>query len=304
MTLAVLTPTYAPDFESFCALHRSVLEFSDPSVSHYAVVPDEDEPLFSTLNSRRLHLVRYSELLPKSFVSTAWFARAVARIPRVPRGARFIAVNLRHPWPPLRGWLLQQIVKLRLATSVEADVVLLADSDVQIIRPVAASMFVDRSHVRVYRKPAGVTAEMKRHVTWHKTARRLLGVLPDGGPPYDDHVSSFISWDPTVVRRAVERIHEASGCPWETAVAREWDFSEYVLVGEYLREFVEPEKRPFTSDRTLCHSYWDSAPLTMDRARAFVESLSPDDVAIHVQSVSGTSADVLTYVRRAVQGMR
>jgi hypothetical protein len=161
-------------------------------------------------------------------------------------------------------------------------------------------MFCNGATVRAYRKPAGITAEMNRHVCWHQTARRLLGVPRDGDPPYDDCVGSFISWDPRIVRSAVERIGEVAGCAWETAVAREWDFSEYVLVGEYLQEFVSPEKRAFRSDRTLCHSHWSSMPLNMEGARAFVESLSPDDVAIHVQSISHTSEDILAYIRSAL----
>jgi hypothetical protein len=40
MTLAILTPSYAPDFDAFAALHRSVLQFTDPDVLHYVVVPD------------------------------------------------------------------------------------------------------------------------------------------------------------------------------------------------------------------------------------------------------------------------
>jgi hypothetical protein len=145
---------------------------------------------------------------------------------------------------------------------------------------------------------------MTRHVRWHQTARRLIGVPPDGDPPYEDPVGSFISWDPRIVRSAVERIREVAGRPWETAVAREWDFSEYVLMGEYVREFVPPDKRPFTSDRTLCHSYWSSTPLTMHAAREFVDSLSPDDVAIHVQSISRTPPDILGYIRGAVAHRR
>jgi hypothetical protein len=58
MILAVITPSYAPDFESFRLLHRSVLACSDASVIHYVVVPDEDEPLFSELRSSRLRVIR------------------------------------------------------------------------------------------------------------------------------------------------------------------------------------------------------------------------------------------------------
>ena len=301
MTLAILTPSYAPDFDSFSALHRSVLEFTDPAVLHYVVVPDEDLPLFATIRSSRMVLVGYRALLPRTFVSTAWFAHAVARIPRVPRGARFIAVNTRRPWPPLRGWLLQQIVKLSMAMRAECDTVLVIDSDAQLIRPVAEATFSSGAAVRFYRKPAAITAEMTGHVQWHAAARRMLGVAPGGPPPYADPIGSLISWDPDVVRLCTARLADVSGRAWETAVSREWEFSEYVLYGEYLAEFGTERQLSFVADRTLCHSHWDPRPLDLERAAEFVESIHPDDIAVHVQSNSHTPPEVLRFIRSAVQ---
>jgi len=301
MTIAILTPSYGPDFDAFAALHRSVLEFTDPSVLHYVVVPDADLPRFATLQSSRMVLLGERELLPSSFVSTAWFARAVARIPRVPRGARFIAVNMRHPFPPLRGWLLQQIVKLSMAIRAECDALVLLDSDCQLIRPIDESMFVSPRGVRFYRKPAGITAEMGRHATWHQNARRMIGVPPDGMPPYADPIGSLIPWDPNIVRRCTEQLAAVSGRHWQTAVSREWEFSEYVLYGEYIAEFGTADELSFAADRTLCHSYWDQRPLDLAGARQFIESIEPDDVAMHVQSNSQTAPAVLEYIRSAVR---
>ena len=300
MNLAILTPSYAPDFDSFAELHRSVLENTDPSVPHYAVVPDEDLPLFSSLASSRLVLVGYRGLLPRSFVSTAWFAHAVARIPRVPRGARFIAVNVSRPLPPLRGWLLQQIVKLSMAMRVECDTLVVIDSDAQFIRPISEQTFASPAAVRFYRSPGAITAGMTRHVAWHQTARRMLGVPPDGLPPYNDPIGSLVSWDPVVVRRCTERLAEVSSRRWETAVSREWEFSEYVLYGEYLEEFGSKRQLSFVADRTLCHSHWDPRPLDLAGARLFVDSLDDADVAVHVQSNSHTSRDVLGFIRAAM----
>jgi hypothetical protein len=300
VTLAILTPSYAPDFDSFAALHASILRFTDPAVVHYVVVPDEDVPLFATLSSSRMVLLGYKQVLPSSFRSTAWFARAVTAIPRVPRGARFIAVNLSHPWPPLRGWVLQQVVKLSVAVRMECDTLLVIDSDAQLIRPVAEEAFATATAVRFYRRPGAITADMTRHVGWHSTARRMLGARPDGPPPYADPIGSLISWDPDVVRQCTGRLAEVSGRDWETTVSREWDFSEYVLYGEYLSEFGTPTQLSFTADDTLCHSHWDPHPLDMEGARRFLDSLDARAVAVHIQSNSHTPTDVLAYIRSAV----
>jgi hypothetical protein len=300
VTLAILTPSYAPDLDDFAALHASVLKYTDPSVMHYVVVPDRDLPLFAPLASSRMTLLGESSVLPRSFVSTAWFGRAVAAIPRVPRGARVIALNVRRPWPPLRGWLLQQIVKLSVAMRVECDTLLLVDSDVQLIRPVEERMFASPTAVRLYRNPGAITSGMPRHVVWHNTARRMLGVPPDGPPPYDDPISSFTAWDPAVVRQCTERLAEVSGRDWETAVSREWDFSEFVLYGEYVSTLGTPAQSSFTADDSLCHSHWNPHPLDIDGAKRFVETLKSTDVAVHIQSNSHTPQDIRDYIRAAV----
>lgn len=300
MTLAILTPSYAPDFEDFAVLHRSVLQYTDPAVVHYVVVPDEDIPLFSPLKSSRMVLVGYRELLPKYFVSAAWFGRAVARIPHAPRGARFIAVNSRRPWPPLRGWLLQQIVKLSMAIEAECDTLLVIDSDAQLIRPVAESTFASRAAVRFYRRPEGITANLTRHVRWNQTAHRLLGIDSHTIPPYDDPIGSVISWDPTIAIACTNLLTEVSGRPWETAISREWEFSEYVLYGTYLSEFGSIRQLSFSADRTLCHSHWDPVPLDLDGANRFIETIKPDDVAIHIQSNSHTALHIRNYIRGSI----
>ncbi|GAB3604654.1 DUF6492 family protein [Conyzicola nivalis] len=301
MTLAILTPSYAPDFDSFAVLHRSVLEFTDAAVVHYVVVPDEDLALFATIASGRMVLIGYRDLLPKSFVSTAWFAHAVARIPRAPRGARFIAVNVRRPWPPLRGWLLQQIVKLSMAMRTDCDTLLVIDSDVQLIRPVTEDAFASSTAVRFYRSPEAITAGMTRHVAWHHAARRMLGVAPDGLPPFADPIGSLISWDPEVVRQCTDRLSEVASRGWETVVSREWEFSEYVLYGEYLAEFGTPRQLSFVASSTLCHSHWDPRPLDLEGARRFVDSIDPADVALHVQSNSNTPPEIVDFIRSATR---
>jgi hypothetical protein len=301
VTLAVLTPSYAPDFDSFAILHRSVLEFTDAEVVHYVVVPDEDLALFATIASSRMVLIGYRDILPRSFVSTAWFAHAVARVPGVPRGARFIAVNARRPWPPLRGWLLQQIVKLSMAMRAQCDTLLLVDSDVQLIRPVAEHTFATPAAVRFYRKPDAITADMTRHVAWHRVARRMIGAAPDGLPPFADPIGSLISWDPEIVRQCTDRLSDVSSRPWETAVSREWEFSEYVLYGEYLAEFGTARQLSFAATTTLCHSHWDQIPLDLDGARRFVDSIDPADVAVHVQSNSNTPPEIVDFIRSATR---
>ncbi|AYG03183.1 DUF6492 family protein [Gryllotalpicola protaetiae] len=298
--LTVMTPSYAPDFDSFVRLHRSVQRFTNADVQHIAIVPSADRDLFASIDDSRLQVVDYRELLPRSVVQTGWIAHAAARVPRLPRGARIAAINLRRPWPPLRGWVIQQLAKLAAASAVEDGVIVFLDSDAELIRPIDASTFSRTDGtVRFYRKPDAVTDETSRHMGWHRVARELIGTQPLPGPR-PDFIAGLVTWNPAIVRACLAEIENVTGRRWVEAVGGRRDFSEYQLYGEFLDEFGTSAQTAFTSDDPLCHSHWEPRPMTQLEARAFVDSIRPDDVAIHVQSNSDTSADVIRYVRTAL----
>ena len=121
--LEILTVTYAPDLELFEDLHASIARFTDDQVVHRVVVDDADRELFERFHSDRCQILGVRETLPKTFV-------------KVP--TKSLMINLRHPWPPVRGWIFQQLVKLSMAERSDADVLLLMDSDVVLTKPVDA----------------------------------------------------------------------------------------------------------------------------------------------------------------------
>ena len=106
--LEILTKTYAPDLELFEDLHASIAKFTDKEVVHRVVVDDADKGLFERFHSDRCQILGVRETLPKTFV-------------KVP--TKNLMINLRHPWPPMRGWILQQLVKLSMAERSNADVI-------------------------------------------------------------------------------------------------------------------------------------------------------------------------------------
>jgi hypothetical protein len=289
MSLAVVTPSHAPDLASFRRLHASVLRWSDPGVRHIVAVPELDVPLFRTVGDQRLEVVGYRGLLPREFVQTT----RLARLKGLPRGYRIGAVNSRRPWPPIRGWMLQQIVKLALVSRLDDDVALLIDSDVLAIAPLDETVFRRDGSVRLYRFPHGVDDSMTRHRRWLDESARLLG-MPTSETDSPDYIAPFNSWSPTVVRAALDRVSEVSGMPWSRTIGASLDFSEFMLVGSYTS--AQHDGATFASDRSLCHSHWDPRPLDLADAQAFAETLEPDDLAIHIQSNSDTSEDVLRWV--------
>jgi len=295
--VVIVTPTHAPDFASFARLHASVEAYAEPGIRHVAIVPTADLPLFRSLGGERLELITQREVLPRSFVETTRLGRLAASVPGLPRGARVAGVNLRRPWPPLRGWVLQQVIKFAIAERIEERAAVFIDSDVELIRPFAASAFVAADGVvRRYRAPGAVNDGMPRHLAWHRVARRLIGAPPPDGPR-DDFVAGIVSWDTDLVRALLARVAETGGRPWPTSIGSEPDVSEFILYGEYVTAFGGDRARSFDSPDSLCHSYWDPKPMSAAEAVRFVERLPASALAIHIQSNSSTSDETLRLVR-------
>ncbi|WP_170856931.1 DUF6492 family protein [Geodermatophilus africanus] len=274
--MAVLTPSYAPDFELCRDLHRSVLRHAPTEVEHHLLVPKRDARLFAQLKGPRTRLHVAEDFLPKTFLSP----------PRLN-----YSINLRRPLPPIRGWIRQQILKLAAAAQLEMDVVIVADSDVEFIRPFSAKVFRKDDVVRFYRRPEAIDVTLPRHLIWHDVTRRLLG-LPAATPPLPDYVAPLVACDPNLVSSMLRKVSEVTREPWTSAVGAELHFSEYTLYGVYIEEVADPLARSFVSDDSLCHEYWNEEPLDPQSAETFLSAVRPTDVAVMISAKSRTPLGV------------
>jgi len=274
--MVVVTPTYAPDLELFSDLHESVLRCFPDDVRHLVVVTQPDVAPFRRFAGPRCDVLGVGDVLPGS----------VRALPLTK-----LWVNLRRPLPPLRGWILQQLVKLAVAVQVDERVVVTADSDIVFIRPVTVETFAPGGQVRLFRMDDGVDRSLTRHVRWHAVSRSLLGLPPAPPPPLPDYVTALNSWDRDVVARMLARVEEVTGRGWLEAVGRELHFSECMLYGVYADE-VEQAKDLVTTGDSRCHTYWGSDPLTVDGAATMISSAEPQDVAYMISAKSYTPLDV------------
>jgi len=271
--LAIITPSFGPDFELCAALHRSVLAHSPASVRHHIIVPRADLPLFGQLRGDRAVIHDEADFLPRSIRSLP--------------GTKY-SVNLRRPFPPLRGWILQQVIKLAAAARSEADVVVLVDSDIEFVRPFSAGTFQRDGATRFYRKPAEIDERLPRHLIWHRVARSLLG-LPQSPPPYPDYVSSLLAWNPAVVRELLARVESVTGRRWADVVGAQLHFSEWTLYGVFVDEMLGgAAAETFAATDTLCHAYWEETPLDEESMRRFLGEIQPTDVAVMISAKSRT----------------
>jgi hypothetical protein len=279
--LAVLTPSFRPDFPLFAELHRSVLVHTPADTIHYVIVPAADKALFNEFAGDRCQIWTVPDLLPR----------------RIRHLYDRFWLNLTRPWPVIRGWVLQQAIKVAGTAALDADVVLLVDSDVTLVRPVTAARFQTDGVLNLTRLPDGVTADLPRHVRWHTTARELLGLPPAGDPPLPDYISPLNFWDPRIVRAMQQRIEETTGRNWLDVFCTRLLISEFILYGVFVDEVWAPGSVT-PADAGTCHNYWDRVALDDQAAAAFAEGLPAEAVAVMITSRSDTTL----AVRRAAIG--
>ena len=273
--LAVLTPSFEGDASLFADLHASVLANTARSVVHHVVVPPTDAHVFRAYAGPRCRVWTHRDLLPRRFLP----------IPR----ASGLAFNVRRPWPPVRGWIVQQLMKMAGTAAIDARVVLIADSDSALVRFAAADEFMHNGRLWHYRRECGITAGMKRHVLWHNVARNLLGLDGVVVPPLHDYVSPICAWDPVVVRSLLEHIADATGRNWIDAVASRLHVSEFVVYGVFV-DHVLGGMPP--RDAPLSHNYYGRVPLSQTDALAFADLMPPSAIGAMISSHSRTSAVV------------
>ena len=273
--LAVLTPSFRGDARLFADLHASVLANTAESVVHHVVVPPSDAHHFRQYEGARCRVYTHRDLLPRSCVSVPY--------------ASGLTLNLRRPWPPVRGWVTQQIMKMAGAATLDARAVIIVDSDAVLLRELALDAFIHNGRLSHFRQDNAVTPDMGRHVLWHNVARKLLGLPGTVALPAPQYISPITVWDPAVVRSLIAHIADSTGRNWMDAVAGELHVSEFVLYGVFVDDVLGGVP-PFAGP--VCHNYYERVPLNPDDARAFAEEMPASALGAMISSHSHTPQDI------------
>jgi Family of unknown function (DUF6492) len=279
--LAVLTPSFRGDASLFADLHRSVLAHTTRSVVHHVVTPPSDAHLFREYEGARCRVWTHRDFLPRYCWS-------------VPN-ASGLTLNLRRPWPPVRGWVVQQIMKLAAVGVINARAVLIVDSDAVLVREATLDQFTQSGRLGCYRKDQAVTAGMERHVMWHNVARELLRLPGTAVPPLPDYVNPICVWDPNVVRSLRAHIADSTGRNWVDAVAGRLHVSEFVVYGVFVDHVLGGVAQ---LDGDLCHNYYERIPLSPADAGAFADRMPSNALGVMISSHSRTPHDVRREVFR------
>jgi Family of unknown function (DUF6492) len=292
-SVAFVTVSYGPDRDRCALLSRSLDEFA-PSVEHWIVVDRADLQMFRSLRNNRTTVLTTEDVFP------LWLRRLDLR-----------KIGLRsNLWiqargKPVRGWLVQQLIKLAVSQELRAEVLVHVDSDVVLMRPFRISSVFDREgRVRMFARPDTIDETLPNHVLWHRSAERLLGI-GRAEIPMPDLITSFVPWKRENTVALLDHIERTTGRHWLRALAAAWDVSEYILYGRFVLDVLGESSGQYVTSSSLCRDYWSHAPLSAHELEAFLDGIGPDEIAVSITAKAGMRpADYAEVLERRWAALR
>ena len=277
-SIALVTPTFWKDLQR-CELLAESIDKLVPGIPHYLIVDRRDRSKFLHLQHSQRRLIDSEEIVGR------WFKQFPGKIG--------YWIGLRTP--PVRGWIVQQILKIGAVDIVPERTLIFCDSDVAFLRR------FDRTNLLVDGKigllDVGYMSDEHRH--WTEIARQLLGVTSHNGD-YRGHVGNMICWNRETIKEMRQRIETVAGTPWPIALGRTRDFSEYMLYGVFVREFLGYEKADHAPSAVpLVKGSWGNAMTSDSAISSFLKDIDDDTVAIMVHSKDPNAPELLRlHLRR------
>ena len=286
-TFAIVTASYAPDFERCRLLCETIDRHVTGAAHHYILVERRDMALFRQLRGRHRSVVDERDLLPP------WLHAFDDPLSLFRR-----RVWLSTKTMPLRGWHVQQLRRVAIAGHASADVLVYCDSDVAFMKPFDCGAFWRDGKVRLFRREDALSCgNLQDHRVWSRNAGRALGIAsPDVSP--HDYISTLIAWRRGTVSAMCGHIEQTSGRNWVEAVGSDRKFSECMIYGRYVDEVLAGAGH-FHGAEEFCRVHWTGKALSDGEFRDFVAAMAPEQVAIGMQSFIGTD---IGRIRRLVAG--
>lgn len=289
-TTAVVTASYAPDFERCRLLCETLDRHVSGFAHHYILVERRDVALFRQLEDSRRSVVDERDLLP-SWLHAFDDPLSLFR--------RRIWLSLRTQ--PLRGWHVQQLRRIAIAAHAAEDVLVYVDSDVAFLKPFDCAAFSRDGKVRLFRRDGVLSsAGHDEHRIWSRNAGDALSIDASRVSTHD-YISTLIAWRRETVSAMCAGIEKTHGRDWAAVIGSARQFSECMIYGRYVDDVIGGAGH-FHGAEEFCRVHWNGQPLSDDAFRHFVATMAPEQVAIGMQSFIGT--DVGRIRRLIGQGAR
>lgn len=283
-SVALITPSYKADFERCRLLCDSIDRFVEDRPDHFILVDNDDYGLFCELAGSKRHIINELDILP------GWL-RSLR--PGFSSTARKLWWSTRT-WP-MRGWHVQQLRRIAIAQFLTHEGLLYCDSDMLFVRPFVTSSLWHGENLRLYRKDHGINQELpdsgKLHRNWTDHAHGLNGLAAPRFPSHD-YINNLVSWRRDHVVAMLGHIEATTGKNWLAAIASRRSFSECQIYGAFADKVLNGQGH-WLGHGALCQTYWSGDALTRETIGNFVNEMSDGQVAIGIQSFTGTDPVVL-----------
>ncbi|MBZ9698610.1 MULTISPECIES: DUF6492 family protein [unclassified Mesorhizobium] len=275
-TAAVVTASYAPDFERCRLLCETLDRHVSGAAHHYILVEHRDLALFRQLQTSRRSVVDERDLLPR------WL-RAFDDPLSLFRRRVWLSLKTQ----PLRGWHVQQLRRIAISAHAGEDVLIFCDSDVAFLKAFDCGAFWRDGKARLFRRD-GVLADdgHDEHRLWSRNAGTALGI-DSSRRSVHDYISTLIAWRRDTVLAMCGRIEKVHGRDWVEVIGSARKFSECMIYGRYVDDLLDGAGH-FHGSEEFCRVHWTGEALSDDEFRRFVASMAPEQVAIGMQSFIGT----------------
>lgn len=268
LTFAFITPSYAPDFQRCQLLCWSIKKFVAVPVKHYIIVDQKDYKLFQQLADANTIILTKEAILPQ------W----IKRIPVYDK--KNLWLNLKgyknNTWL-IRGWLIQQLIKLAAAQYVAEEVLVFIDSDVAFINDFDIFSLVQQDRVRLFRVDHQTNYDDELGQRWKNTAKQLLG-LPLENQYYDFYISQIVTWRRSNLLKLYRLIEKNFQQNWMEVLCTVKDLSEYVVYGIFASYVLGESAGHYDNHlQKICECYWETEPMTPDELTAFFQKANAED---------------------------
>ncbi|WP_435230780.1 DUF6492 family protein [Pseudopelagicola sp. nBUS_20] len=281
-SLVMVTCSMTGDKPLFAQLAASIDDHISKPIRHLVVVPSGDVASFSEFANPWRMIVAQDEFLPWHLI----------RLPTALGRLAPLFTRLRRPlyltsrFQPVRGWIVQQLLKLEIARQATESAVMHVDSDVMFYRDLTAVDVFPCGRPAYFSVPGNYRTDTS--IAWTRNAALALGIdAPDAfGTIY---VENCVPWSAAVVRRMLAHIEAKHGRRFQDVLVGMDTVSEYHMYGMYL-DLIEGHGAVAHVQQSFCNSLWpgDDPEKYLDLLAARSNS---QHFAIAVQSTEAIALD-------------
>ncbi len=269
----IITPSYAPDFERCRLLSESIKQFSSSTLKHYLVVDRRDYLLFSQLKNQFTTIINKEDILP-------WW---IFQIPIFTKKNIWFSLKTL----PVRGWLIQQLIKLAIAKHIDEEVLIFADSDVFFMRPFDLQQYItDDGRVRFFREPDTVLENNNHLPRWYYDASNLLA-LDAPQFPVSNYMGQLVFWQKKNVLKLHQYLEKTHQKGWIEVLCNQWNFSEYILYGVFVEKILKETSGHYFDSQDLCLNYWEEELMSEPELKQFFAHLTSKHIAVMLSAKAG-----------------